>query len=167
MKRYIDASENRAFGLLLLDDEGKPVDIVLAGISVSQMPPSERREEYIQLEQQGIYFFFGEDVPPINFYTVPKVDLFATDGKGGYWGTVGTITDVTDLESPVCYIDKERHAFKVAANLQSLLFPLETVAKRLQHREPITGIAFFNSLAEAEEQYDFFDLNKISPQESE
>ena len=49
----------------------------------------------------------------LSFYTVPQVDVFATDSEGGLIGTVGSFTDLqSDL--PICYINKNKECFLVA-----------------------------------------------------
>jgi hypothetical protein len=103
MKQYIDATQYAGFAISCSDEEGEPIEIVQAGTTVYAMSVKDRNKEYLMLEEQiGLFFVFGDNIPLIDFFTVPRIDIFAIDNQGGYWGTVGTISGIEDLNSPIC-----------------------------------------------------------------
>lgn len=159
MKRYIDATIGAFLGMVYVEEEIQPTEIAQAGTTVYRMPLADRNDRYIHLEQKGIYFFFGDDTPYIDFFAVPRVDIFARDPRGGYWGTVGALSNPRNMEAPICYIDPNRQAYQVANCMRDFLFPLETIQERIEEqREPTPDITIFSSAGEAKERFEFIDI---------
>lgn len=69
-----------------------------AGTIIYSMSVKEKREEYHLLaEKYNIYFIFDDHIPTVDFYAIPQIDIIATDGTGGFLGTLG---EVSGLDSP-------------------------------------------------------------------
>jgi hypothetical protein len=159
MKLYIDATQHIGISVFYKDE---PVEITQAGTTVYTMSLKDRNEEYLMLEKQkGLFFIFEDNLPVIDFYTVPRIDIFARDNQSGYLGTVGAISDIEDLNSPICYIDKNRNVFNVANCMRDYLFPAEIIGESISHSEPMKGVTFHSSLQEAKKLYEFIDVEQI------
>lgn len=159
MKLYIDATQHKGFSVFCKDE---PVEIVQAGTTVFAMSSKDKNEEYLRIEERnGLFFIFDDNIPKIDFYTVPRIDIFARDNQGGYWGTVGRISDIEDFNSPICYIDKTRNVFKVADCMSDFLLPVETIGERINHRELMEEITFYSSVEEAKKLYEFIDVEQM------
>lgn len=106
-------------------------DLLPAGTTIYSMSDSDNDDIYQQLANQSdIYFIFDRNLPAVDFYAVPQIDIFATDSKHGYWGTIGTTTDIENMSAPICYIDRNKEVSIVAENLKSFLYPIETLEER-------------------------------------
>lgn len=158
MKKYIDINpQDGCIGVIGADDEGNPIDFILAGAIISSVMPIKYKNDYLELEEKhNIYFIFDDNIPQIKFYTVPLIDIFAIDKLGGYYGAVGTTAELDDLETPICYINENKQIYKAANNLREFLFESENASELL--KEPMSGIKLFNSLVDAKEQLDFLEV---------
>ncbi len=97
-KLYLDCTEGEVVSVYVRDAE-----VIPAGTTVYTMPLRERGHAYDRWgKEYGIYFLFEDMEVEIPFYAVPRVDIFAVDGQGGFFGTVGQGTD-PEGEGPVCF----------------------------------------------------------------
>lgn len=111
-KVYLDKSKKNMCISVFLKD----VEVVLAGTKVSAMSVKHKNNEYKKFaEVYDIHFIFEDNVPKIDFYTIPKVDIFAIDSAGGYIGSFGQVTDL-EADVPICYIDAEKKCYLIASN---------------------------------------------------
>ena len=79
-KLYLDAASNGCTAVYVKDAE-----VVPAGTTISSMPVKMKNREYQKYaEEYDICFIFDDHIPALPFYTVPWVDLMATDSRGGY-----------------------------------------------------------------------------------
>ena len=159
MKKYLDMQmQDGAIGVIGVDQEEKPIEIIQAGTTITSMPVK-YKSQYEMIERKNkIFFIFDDSIPQVDFYAAPRVDIFAKDNYGGYFGTVGTITDIEDLEAPICYIDKNQDVFKLANSLKEFIFPSDTTNQNVKHMELMLEIVLYNSFQEAKEQLDFIDI---------
>lgn len=89
------------------------MEIVPAGTAVSTMPLHYRNAEYQRFsEELDIHFFFGNDKPDIDFFTVPYLEIVARDSMGGYFA-------LSEEELPVWYLDRGKQCYFIAANLSA------------------------------------------------
>lgn len=149
-KIYLDMTRaTMCIGAVVADAE-----VIPAGAVLSSMPVKHKNDEYERYAREyDIHFIFDDEAPEVDFYTIPMVELFATDSEGGYIGSVGQATDL-QKEIPICYIDKEQNCFLIADNGKEFL---EKVTHwRLQLR-PYADIEFYGSLEEAHQKYEFLD----------
>ena len=95
---YIDkSSTDGAFGVFFARD----IQIVFTGLDVST-----ERDEAVAAEVSrlcGMDFFLREQSPEISLYCVPYLEIFASDGQGGWFAVTETLRD-----GPVYYIDRDR-----------------------------------------------------------
>lgn len=132
----------------------KDAEVIAAGTTVYAMSVKEKNAEYQKYaEEYGICFIFDDKLPKIDFYTVPHVDIFATDGDGGLFGTIGGITDL-NADIPICYMDQSRTCFWAAENGNAFLAAAGSWRERLS---PYEGITFYRSKEEAEQQLEFIE----------
>ena len=111
-KVYLDMTELKRCTSMWMKD----TEVIPAGITIYSMPMKHKNEEYERFTKEyDIHFIFEDEVPVIDFYTIPRVDIFATDSKDGYIGTVGQMTDL-ESHAPICYIDKERKCYLITEN---------------------------------------------------
>jgi len=158
MKRYIDATKCGCIAIFAKDEEGNPIEIVQAGTTIYSMSIKDRKDYLMIEEESGVFFFYDDCIPQVDFYAVPRIDIFARDNQAGYFGTIGSMSDLEDLKSIICYIDKNRNVFKVANCMREFIFPTETIRERIEHMKPISGITLCSSMKEAKEIYEFLNI---------
>lgn len=147
-KLYYDRTENMGCSSVFVKD----AEVIPAGTTVSSMSIKNKNEEYQKYgDEYDIHFIFDDNIPEIDFYTIPQVDIFAADSKGGFFGAVGGVTDI-DSAWPVCYIDGNRRCFIIADNMRSFLKASSCWRKNMVQDKKII---FFPSKKEAEKEYEF------------
>ena len=149
-KLYLDATEkNKCIAIFSTQAE-----IVYAGTTVYSMPVKDWNEEYRRYaDEYDLHFIFEDDLPTIDFYTVPQVDILAVDSNGGYIVTIGQQSDL-ESAAPICYIDKNRNCYLVANDGASFL---KSVSSWKDYLKPYHEITFFKSKSDAEKVLDFLD----------
>lgn len=149
-KVYLDVTQADMCISVYVND----VEVVLSGTPVNTMSVKHKNSEYQRFaEEYDIHFVFEDNVPNIDFYTVPMVEIFAVDSLGGYIGSVGQSTDL-QKNIPICYIDVNKRCYLVAENGS------EFIKKGSQWKAqiiPCTDIEFFKSFEEAQEKLEFLD----------
>lgn len=117
-KLYLDMTDSELAGTAIMV---KGAEIIPAGTTVYSMPVSDKNPEYDRLaSNQDIHFIFDDCVPEITFYTIPHIDIFAYDSKGGLLGTVNGITDI-ECDKQIVYIDTERRCYVAGQTLKHFL----------------------------------------------
>lgn len=153
-KLYVDMTKNNSCSSIFMKD----TEIIRAGVTIYSMPVTDRNSEYQKFANDyDIHYIFDDDDVFVDFYTIPYVDILATDSEGGYICTVGEMSDL-DSEAPICYIDKNKKAFFIAENFKTFLEKVDGWKKSLV---PYDEITFFSSKEEAEQEYEFFELDKV------
>lgn len=159
-KLYYDKTENTDCVSIFVKD----AEVIPAGTTVSSMGIKNKNKEYQKFsEEYDINFIFDDNIPEIDFYAVPQVDVFAFDSKGGFFAAVGGITDLDGTE-PVCYIDNNRKCFIIADSMRSFLKLASCWQKNMVPDEEIT---FFSTKKEAVKELEFIRsyeavLNRIT-----
>lgn len=153
-KVYLDITQaDMCIGVCVNDAE-----VVLAGTTVNAMSVKHKNCEYLRFaEEYDIQFIFADNVPEVDFYSFPMVDVFAIDSVGGYIGSVGQSTDL-EADIPVCYIDAEKMCYLIATNGNDFLSKVSNWKADLM---PYKDIEFFDSLEMAQKKYEFLDRNQI------
>lgn len=153
-KNYFDMSDNTGcIGFIATD-----VEVIPAGTTVYTMAIQDKNAEYQKYSNEcDIHFVFEDNIPIIDFYTVPWVDVFAIDSLGGLLGTIGNRTDL-DAAAPICYINKTGTCSLVADNLRNLLQLLVRGNKWKTIMTPYDGVVFYKSREEAQRALDFLSL---------
>lgn len=147
-KVYLDMTQ----GHECLAVYAKDCEIIPAGTTVYSMPVKERSAEYSRFAREyGIHFIFDDQVPRIDFYTIPRVDIMALTDDGGYLGTIGGTCDLAG-GAPICYIDRDQNCYLAAADGKSFL---ENVACWKSNLKRYEGIYIFSSAAEAKKNREF------------
>lgn len=155
-KIYLDRTAIPGGLIVNLED----TEIISAGTTIYSMGVHNRNEEYQRYANDyDIQFIFDDDIPSLEFFTVPHVDIMAKDSKGGF---IGTVDHQCDLESnaPICYINKELESFKVSENGKDFLSKVESWQDSMK---PYDKITVYRSKAEAEAELEFIDLSDILP----
>ena len=100
-KVYLDTTQsNICIGVF-----ANGAEVVLAGTTVNAMAVKYKNGEYQRFaEEYDIHFIFEDNIPKIDFYAIPMVEIFAVDSSGGYIGSLGQPTDLQE-NIPICYID--------------------------------------------------------------
>ena len=153
-KVYFDKTKNN----MCISVYMKDTEIIPAGALVNTMSIKHKNSEYQRFaDEYDIHFIFEDDVPKVDFYTIPMVDIFAVDSNGGYIGSVGQATDLQG-DIPICYIDTERNCYLIAGNGKEFLAKVQHWKKDLV---PYDDIEFLESLEEAQEKYEFVEIDNI------
>ena len=129
--------------------------VIKAGTTIYHMSSNEKNKIYQQYaDDYDIHFIFDDDIPKLSFYTVPQVDVFATDSEGGLIGTIGSMTDL-ESNSSICYINKNKKCFLIANNAKEFLERPNNWKNNLQ---PYNEIVFYDSKLEAEKELRFINI---------
>lgn len=151
-KVYLDRTQMKTCTGIFLKD----AEVILTGTTVYAMPVKDKNEEYQRFAKEyDIHFIFEDDVPAVDFYTVPMVEIFALDSAGGYIGSVGQPADL-EQDIPICYIGKEKKCYLAAANGKEFL---ENVYQWKKYLISYSEIEIFESLEEAKEKFELNELN--------
>ena len=86
----------------------------------------------------------------MEFYAVPRLDIFATDSRGGYFVTVGSCFDSA---LPVYYMDAAGAFFLVAESGSAFV---EDAPNWRAMLKPWAGVAVFPTKDAAKEKYTLF-----------
>ncbi|GIN41215.1 hypothetical protein [Heyndrickxia oleronia] len=151
-KVYLDRTElTGAINVNLKDTE-----VIPAGTTIYPMSAHDKNEEYQKYANDyDIQFIFDDDIPHLEFYTVPYVDIMAKDSKGGYIGTVGKQCDLKS-EASICYINRDLECLIISENVKDFLSNIGTWQENLK---PYDKITVYRSKAEAETELEFIDLS--------
>ncbi len=149
-KVYLDILKLKDCYSLFIPD----VLVIPAGTTIYSMSINDRNEEYQKYaDDYDIHFIFDDDIPVLEFYTVPQVDIMARDSVGGLIGTVGQQSDI-ESDAPICYINNKRECFLIAKTGKEFL---KIVNSWKQHLEPYKDIVFYASKSEAEKELEFIE----------
>lgn len=153
---YLDMTDpaNSCMSIVL---EG--VKIIQAGTTIYAMPVSEKNLEYDEIAEKGdIHFIFDDNVPKVNFYAVPRVDVFATVSDGGYLATYGEITDI-ESHSRILYISKDGEVRIAAPHLRKLISQKKSWKNNMQKTKMVK---LYASKEEAMQTLPFFNIIKLA-----
>lgn len=155
-KLYLDTTQAQ----MCISVYVKDTEVVPAGTPVNVMPVGHQNNEYRRFaEQYDIQFIFADNIPKVDFYSVPMVDIFAIDSHGGYFGSVGQPTDF-EAEIPICYIDAKKRCYLIATTGRDFLSRVDHWQKCLM---PCTDIELFESFEAAQQKYEF--LNRAATEQ--
>lgn len=147
-KLYLDMTHTNGCMSLFV----KGAEIIPAGTTVYSMQVKDKNAEYQRFaEEYDIHFIFDDDVPVIDFYTVPRVDIMAADSDGGYIGTIGETSDL-EGDAAICYIDSAKNVFRAAGSFKDFI---DTADSWKTHLSPCGDVDIFRSKDEAEKVYEF------------
>lgn len=150
-KLYFDVTELKNSLCVFVEDK----EIISAGATIYHIDSNEKNEDYQQYaDEYDIHFIFDDDTIKLSFYTVPQVDIFATDSEGGLIGTIGSFTDLqSDLQ--ICYINKNKECFLIANSGREFL---EITKIWKNNRKSYNGVRFYESKLEAEKELSFINI---------
>ena len=150
-KVYLDVTKRENCAAIFIED----TEVIKSGTTVYHMNSNDKNETYQQYaDEYDIHFIFDDNIPKVSFYTVPQVDVFATDREGGLIGTVGSMTDLqSDL--PIFYINKNRECFLIATSGKEFL---ETTTNWKNNLKPYNEVIFYKSKLEAEKELRFINF---------
>ena len=149
-KVYLDMTQaKQCIGVYVKDTE-----VIPAGTTIASMSVKHKNAEYKHYaDEYDIHFIFDDEVPKMDIYTIPMVEVFAVDSGGGYIGSLGQATDL-QADIPICYIDNGRNCYLIADSGKEFL---ENFQKWKAHKKPYADIKIFESLDVAKEMYEFLD----------
>ena len=152
-KLYLDVSKRENYPAISIGI--KDTEVITSGSTVYHMDSNDKNETYQQYaDEYDIHFIFDDSIPKVSFYTVPQVDVFATDREGGLIGTVGSMTDLQS-NLPICYINKNRECFLIATSGKEFL---ETTTNWKNNLKPYNEVIFYKSKLEAEKELRFINI---------
>ncbi len=156
--RYVDATQLQCNTVFCKDYK-----LIFAGTTISSMPESYKDDTYIMLEDlYDIRFIFERYVPVVNFYAVPRIDIFATDSNNGYWGTIGDVTDINNMIAQICYINNQNKIFLAAENLRNFIYPIDSLNERKNKIMNITDeVVLYPSKEDAEKAVRFIEIPRF------
>ncbi len=150
---YLDRTDKSCISVFMKD-----VAIIPAGTTVYSLSVKDKKDEYdLFADKYDIHFIFDDCVPAIDFYSIPYIDILATDSLGGFLGTLGEISGFYS-DAPICYIDSDKNCFVVAPNFRELVNSPEDWREKAS---PCEEIVFFKSKEEAMKNHEFVDLSAL------
>ena len=136
--------------------DGEPV--IPVGVSINAMPMSVKKKEW-ELYQQfakdnDVLFLFEDNVPIVDFYAVPRVDIAATCSDGGLIASVG---EAFDLHSniPLIYISPTQECFLITEDATRFLSIAAEWKTRLT---PYHEVKLYPSKAAAMEEFPIVNI---------
>ena len=141
MAIYMDFSgTDGAIGFI---SDGEPV--IAVGVSIHAMPMSVKKKEWELYRQfaidNDVHFLFEDNVPVVDFYAVPRVNIAAVDSEGGFIGSVGEIFDLS-ASVPLVYISPQRECFLITQDSTNFL---SMASEWKQHLIPYCGVTLYPS----------------------
>ena len=137
------------------------VNVVPAGTTFRVMSPRTREQtpQYGEVEERyGIFFFFSDrDELEAPFFAVPRLELFARDREGGWFGTS------TCGEEEVYYITPEGEPFRVSNSMKEFAGRLLAGEEVRELWEPVPELRVYPSKAEAAREVELVPLEKLLP----
>lgn len=153
-KIYIDKTQLKECTSVYVKD----AVINWAGAVVCSMSVKHKNSEYQRYANEyDIHFIFDDNIPKLDFYTIPMIEIFATDSAGGYLGSLGEGIDFEGT-APICYIDNNQNCFLIADNGREFL---NNAAVWKSHLTPCEDVELFVSIEDAISKYEFLDINEI------
>ncbi len=155
-KVYLDKTEIKEAMLVFIKD----VEIISSGTTINSMSIKYKNSEYQRYaDTYGLKFIFDDYLPYIDFYTVPLIDIFATDSLGGMFGTIGQTTDMDEIAT-VCYINMNKECYLIADSLKDFLQMLSENYDWKSSMILNNNVIFYKSKADAEENLEFLEIHK-------
>lgn len=164
----IDAEEKRLYFDVsqpahLSSVEGDSARVAAAGTVVSAISEHDYQHDdtyRIIAENHDIHFIVESNIPNIEFYSVPALNIFAYDSKGGLYASVGGTADISDTKHSICYI-KNKEVYPIAHSFKEFILPIESITKRLKkHRTKSDDIKLFSSKEDAMKMFNFISQPK-------
>ncbi len=153
-KIYLDETELNFCTAVFVSD----AEVIRAGVVVYSMPVSEKNVEYKRFaEDYDMRFIFDDNPPVVDFYTIPLINIFATDSKGGYIASLGQMLDF-ESDATICYIDNDKKCYIVAENGKAFL---QNISEWKNKMELFNDIKFYASKSEAEKENEFLDIREL------
>ena len=155
-KIYLDRTALSGGLIVNLED----TEIISAGTTINSMGVHDRNEEYqTYANDYDIQVIFDDNIPHLEFFTVPHVDIMAKDSKGGFVGIVYQQCD-SESDAPICYINRDLECYIISENVEDFLSNIGTWQDNMK---PYDKITVYRSKAEAETELEFIDLSDILP----
>jgi hypothetical protein len=154
MALYMDFSGTE--GAIGYISDGEPV--IPVGVSINAMPMSIKKKEcelYQQFAKRNdVHFLFEDNIPTVDFYAVPWVDVAATDSNGGYIASVGESFSLSD-SMPLIYISAKRECFLITRDSMQFL-SIASVWKK--HLMPYKDVTLYPSKEAAMEDFPIINV---------
>ena len=152
MTQYVDLTKTEGC-IGILPENGET--IVLTGVSVNSMPLSVKQREgelYADFaKKHGIHFIFDDDIPEIDFYSVPRLDIGARDNDGGF---IASVSESFSLSDSIClvYISPDRKCYLLTKDATEFL----TIVSDWRY----DGVTLYPTKDKAREKYEIIDFEK-------
>lgn len=159
-KLYLDRTQLTSCTAVFVSD----AQVIDAGATVNAMPVKDKDKEYERFAREyGIHFLFEDNIPAVDFYTIPQFDIFAVDGKGSFLGSVGEGFEPGN-RAPICLVDKNRRCYLVASNFREFISCAAYWAENLR---PFHDIVFYPSKSAAKKELEFIDIDELNAMRNE
>jgi len=141
-----------AVGVFLRDAKVMPAGVTVSSEPVAAKQDANLMQAYEQFAEKDVHFFFRDDMPEIDFYAVPRLDVFART-TAGLLATSGESSDV-EGEAPIVLIDHEKHVYRAAKNMMDLLTSTNWKDGICEEHE----VLIFPNRAAAEAELEFMEI---------
>ena len=135
------------------------LNVVPAGTTFRVMSPRTREQtpQYGEVEERyGIFFFFSDrDEQEAPFFAVPRLELFARDREGGWFGMSN------QGEEEVYYITPEGEPFRVSSSIKEFARRLLAGEEVRELCRPAQELRVFPSKAAAAQAVELVPLSEL------
>ena len=102
----------------------KAYDVAFAGTTYTILDENDARQEIVRTAAECDVHFFAS--PPVEYtmYTVPWVDLFAHDGHGGVFGSIGAEFSAGGVV-PICWLPSNGECYLISSCAKTFLHDLK------------------------------------------
>ena len=139
----------------ILPDPGDKV--VFAGTEVHMEPSRYRGALSDRFAREcDFHFWFDDEFPAVNLYTVPKIQVGGYDSRGGLFACIDSFS--VHRDTPMYYISASGSCFLIAPDGREFLERGMSWQKDLL---PSDAIEIFSSKEEAKKKYNIRDLKDL------
>jgi len=154
MALYMDFSGTE--GAVGYISDGEPV--IPVGVKINAMPMSVKNKEWEIYQQfardNDVHFLFEDNLPTIDFYAVPQVEIAATDSVGGLIASVGEDFSLSH-SVPLIYISPQRKCFLITADSTQFL---SIASQWKEHLVPYDGVMLYASKEAAKADFPIVNI---------
>lgn len=108
-----------AIGVFMRDTKVLPAGVTISSESAAARQDATVMRAFAQFARKDVHFIFRDEEPEIDFYAVPRLDVFARTSEG----LLATLGESSDPEggAPIVLIDREMNVRRAARNMMDLL----------------------------------------------
>jgi len=135
------------------------IELVPVGTSICYMSANDDNKVYQRYaSEHDLRFIFEDNIPEIDFFAVPQLDVFARNSNGGFFATLGGETDIESMDAAICFISKERVCFTIAPNLKEFMQKIDSKCDWMFESPETEGVILYPSKETAKSEIEIVEM---------